>query len=310
MGGERTRPDVIVDRTFKSIIRGDSPTTCQVPPWHESVQERVSDMVTDRFERICGLTALTIPLAWSRQGDTKESVPMPVHPACVDLVGSPECDASWHAHLAECGHCHEGHWHRCDHGRLCAFVPLILHGQCLMACKLVCAEPITEEAFVQKAEILTVLVENFLEREGDLIARLISSEQVSAEAGPPPMYVSRNKPDRSIDHPKVKNDIDYIHQNLADPSMTVASIAIALYIGSTYLSHLFSEQVGMRMHHYISSCRIELAKALLATTDHLVKQIAHESGHANADWFIHVFHTQTGITPGEFRRRIRKRQGH
>jgi transcriptional regulator GlxA family with amidase domain len=57
------------------------------------------------------------------------------------------------------------------------------------------------------------------------------------------------------------------------------------------------------MGWFIASRRVELAKTLLATTDRQIKYIAHETGHANPNWFCHVFNVHTGLTPGEYRRR-------
>lgn len=87
--------------------------------------------------------------------------------------------------------------------------------------------------------------------------------------------------------------------------MNVSTVAGALGVNCTYLSHIFAAEVGTRMSRFIARRRIEMAKKMLATTDWQIKRVAFESGHGNADWFSQVFHAQEGLTPCEYRRQVR-----
>ncbi|WP_413242583.1 helix-turn-helix domain-containing protein [Paenibacillus sp. 1P07SE] len=51
--------------------------------------------------------------------------------------------------------------------------------------------------------------------------------------------------------------------------------------------------------------RVERAKALLTNTELKVAEIAVRMQYTNAQNFIRVFKSKTGITPGEYRRRHR-----
>jgi len=59
------------------------------------------------------------------------------------------------------------------------------------------------------------------------------------------------------------------------------------------------------MSWYLAVRRVELAKTLLATTHRQVKVIARDTGHANPNWFCHVFRVHTGLTPNGYRRQSR-----
>ena len=52
------------------------------------------------------------------------------------------------------------------------------------------------------------------------------------------------------------------------------------------------------MNRFITARRVERAKTLLATTHWQIKEIARATGHANANWFCHLFRLSTGLTPG------------
>ena len=70
---------------------------------------------------------------------------------------------------------------------------------------------------------------------------------------------------------------------------------------ASYLAHLFSQQLHLRMSKYIAQRRIDRAKNLLLDTDWQIKRVALECGFANPDWFSHTFHEHSGVTPTEYR---------
>lgn len=68
-------------------------------------------------------------------------------------------------------------------------------------------------------------------------------------------------------------------------------------------TRLFVEASGMSPHRFIAQCRIRLAKELLSNGELPIKAAAVECGWENASDFCRFFRRQTGLTPGEFRRR-------
>lgn len=102
---------------------------------------------------------------------------------------------------------------------------------------------------------------------------------------------------------RIEKAVAFIDEHVADPGLNVATVARALSINATYLSHIFAEETGTRMSRYIATRRVELAKELLSTTEYQVKRIALQTGHSNPDWFSQIFRSHTGMTPLEYRRR-------
>jgi len=178
-------------------------------------------------------------------------------------------------------------------------VPVVWRDRPVAACKLVCSGDLAADAFEHHVELLEVLIETFQTKHGELLALVAGGPGAHAEALP-----AAGSP-QGVTHSQVRNALEYIEAHLADPKLSVAGIAADLRINSTYLSHLFAEQVGVRMGRYIVQRRIELAKKLLTTNSWQIKRVAYESGHKNADWFSQVFHAHVGMTPGEYRRSAR-----
>ncbi|HHY09313.1 MAG TPA: helix-turn-helix transcriptional regulator [Firmicutes bacterium] len=88
--------------------------------------------------------------------------------------------------------------------------------------------------------------------------------------------------------------------------ITLAGTAESLGLNKSYLSTLFREQTGRTFTDYVHDVRIAESKKLLEGTSLSILDIALQVGFANQNYFSRIFKKLTGITPSEFRRRIRK----
>ncbi len=128
----------------------------------EGLLARLAKLVTERFERISGLTVLIVPIGLPGAAEDESEPSQPGHPACVEFAGTAYCQESWRAHVAKLKHQPEVNWHHCDFGKLCAVIPLVWKRRCLVACKLVCPDSMKADAFEIHVELLDVLIENFV----------------------------------------------------------------------------------------------------------------------------------------------------
>lgn len=99
---------------------------------------------------------------------------------------------------------------------------------------------------------------------------------------------------------QIRPAIDYIDANY-DKAMTLADIARASHLSSSRLAHLFKEQMGITIIEYVTSVRIERAKALLLGTDQSCTEICFETGYNNQSYFTRTFKAVVGMTPRQFR---------
>lgn len=100
----------------------------------------------------------------------------------------------------------------------------------------------------------------------------------------------------------VEQSIEIIRENY--PYLYgVEDIAEDLGVSKHHLIREFTRRTGGTPGRFLTQTRIENAKQLLAESDYGVALIGQLVGYANGNYFCKVFRQQTGITPGEYRRR-------
>lgn len=282
--------------------RMELPQECEstLAPTMAGLLELIETKVVDRFARL-SLTKLQAVALAVCEPNEEDPAPNPSHPACAEFSSSDYCRESWQLHLTQLKERPETHWGTCQKGRHCAMVPVVCGNRCLAVVKLAGPAALDESEFGRLVEILELLVRDFAASHADFLSRVPGGATAGEVAEKPAGSEDDFAGGPSPTHPQVVRALEYIAANLSDPRLTVAKVASVLDLYPTYLSELFVEQMGQRMSRYIASRRVEKAKRLLATTDWQIKRIALETGHANPNWFCHVFSVHTGLTPGEYR---------
>jgi AraC-like DNA-binding protein len=103
---------------------------------------------------------------------------------------------------------------------------------------------------------------------------------------------------------EIKSALRYISQNYA----TVTAMEVARHIGFSYnhFSYAFHKSVGKTFSEYVSSLRLGAAEKLLISGDESITEIALACGFSTSSYFILQFRNRRGITPREFRERVRR----
>lgn len=81
--------------------------------------------------------------------------------------------------------------------------------------------------------------------------------------------------------------------------------AQALHVSSAHLRALCVKVAGVSPVHLIHDCAIRAAKRDLIYTNRTVQAIAHALGFEDPAYFSRFFHKRCGLSPGEFRLRMR-----
>jgi AraC family transcriptional regulator len=100
---------------------------------------------------------------------------------------------------------------------------------------------------------------------------------------------------------KLKEVIAYINDNL-DQNLSLAEIAAIAQISPHYFASLFKQSMGIAPHQYITKCRVERAKYLLAKRELSVIQVSQLVGFQSQSHFTKVFRKYIGITPQAFKK--------
>lgn len=106
---------------------------------------------------------------------------------------------------------------------------------------------------------------------------------------------------------KVEEAVQYIRDNLANPSLSVQSIAAHLGLTENYLSTLFRKETGTTLHKTIIEMRLERAKYLLAKK-HKLNDVAIKTGFSSATYFHSVFKKHVGCSPTDYAARQQTKQ--
>ncbi|OME86632.1 DNA-binding response regulator [Paenibacillus sp. FSL A5-0031] len=71
-----------------------------------------------------------------------------------------------------------------------------------------------------------------------------------------------------------------------------------------YMSKMFKDQEGMNYIDFLTECRIEKGKKLMADPDRSLKEITYEIGYNDPNYFSKVFKKVCGVSPTDYRRAI------
>lgn len=76
-------------------------------------------------------------------------------------------------------------------------------------------------------------------------------------------------------------------------------------ISPYYFSKLFKQETGENFIEYLTEVRLRNARELLKDSGLSIKVICVESGYSDPNYFSRIFKKYEGVTPSEFRERLR-----
>lgn len=84
-------------------------------------------------------------------------------------------------------------------------------------------------------------------------------------------------------------------------NLTVADIAVGVYLSPTYVRLLFKQETGETLFEYLTRVRIEQAKSLLRDPQIKFYEICYAVGYSDPSHFSRLFKKITGTTPSAYR---------
>lgn len=103
----------------------------------------------------------------------------------------------------------------------------------------------------------------------------------------------------------IKAAVDKINCCYAQ-EINLESIARYLNISPTYLSRLFKKELNVNFKEYLTDVRITHAKELLKDIRFKVYEVAEQVGYIDQRYFSEIFKSKTGLTPLEYREKVRE----
>jgi len=98
--------------------------------------------------------------------------------------------------------------------------------------------------------------------------------------------------------------LDYIGRNYSG-RLSLAEVAKAFYCSESTVSHLFKRNSGYNFSRYVNRIRVDTAKHFLRNSEVSIHELAAYVGIQEPNYFYTVFKRETGLSPSEYRKRIR-----
>ncbi|MCA1452603.1 helix-turn-helix transcriptional regulator [Bradyrhizobium sp. BRP22] len=104
---------------------------------------------------------------------------------------------------------------------------------------------------------------------------------------------------------RLRRAVDFMNAYY-DRRLTLIDLAKAAGLSRMYFAAQFRVATGLRPHQYLLRLRVEKAKALLATSDLPIVDVALSVGFSSQAHFTGVFKTLSGLTPRRWRQHNRR----
>ena len=99
--------------------------------------------------------------------------------------------------------------------------------------------------------------------------------------------------------------LDYVNCHYGDSSMGLESVADEFGVSSNYLSRFFKQETGCSFIQYVTMIRMDRASELLVNSNKQIKEIVAEIGYIDVANFVRKFKGYEGVTPGQYREKMR-----
>jgi AraC family transcriptional regulator len=103
-----------------------------------------------------------------------------------------------------------------------------------------------------------------------------------------------------LDRRTIDRVTEYVDADLA-ATITLDRMADAAALSPFHFARAFKATTGLAPHRFVTTRRLEAAKAAILTSDASVVRVAHQVGFSNVSHFRRVFRRELGVTPGELR---------
>ena len=111
--------------------------------------------------------------------------------------------------------------------------------------------------------------------------------------------------DGTLPRARLRAVVEYVEEHL-DGSPTLEQLAAVARLSPYHFARQFKAATGLPPHQYVILRRVERAKQLLqAGTDLSLAEVAAHAGFTDQSQFSHHFKRIVGVTPGQFRTRVR-----
>lgn len=107
----------------------------------------------------------------------------------------------------------------------------------------------------------------------------------------------------------IEEIIRLTEENIYNPDLSVVFLADRVHLSVNYLRNVFKENTGDSLSGYITQKKITLICDLLLNTDMPLSEISDKLGFSTKNYFFTFVKKHTGMTPGDYRKKMGKDRG-
>jgi AraC family transcriptional regulator len=134
------------------------------------------------------------------------------------------------------------------------------------------------------------------------LANLLAVHLIRNASAPRPLA---RRTDGALPRGRLHAVVEYVEEHL-DGSLTLGQLAAAAHLSAYHFARQFKAATGLPPHQYVIARRVERAKQFLQTgSDSSLAEVAAHAGFSDQSQFSHHFKRIVGVTPGQFRTRVR-----
>lgn len=120
---------------------------------------------------------------------------------------------------------------------------------------------------------------------------------------------NRLNQEKTTQNYKLKNAIKYINKYYTE-GISLRQVSDYCGVSESYLSRLFTEQMGESFINYVTRLRINLAKKMMEETNEPIGDIGKYVGYENQEHFSRMFKKVTGKSPSSYRNELNSGSNH
>lgn len=113
-------------------------------------------------------------------------------------------------------------------------------------------------------------------------------------------FLRQQMVDQELRH--IRSMVEYVSEHFSRIDLSLTLVSEQFKLSPTYISRVFKKETGYSFMDYINLLRLEKAKRLLLVSDAKIYEVALEAGFQTTHYFIRLFKTKFGVTPGDFRK--------
>ena len=98
--------------------------------------------------------------------------------------------------------------------------------------------------------------------------------------------------------------LQFIREN-CNKQLTLSELSRMCFYNPSYFSRMFTKHYGITLTDFIQNSRFDLACKLLENPELSTDEIAVKSGFGSKSTLYKIFREKTGLTPGDYRQKIR-----